>query len=80
MRAPSSPKLASHREAAWVGAFGWHTPETTVIGRERKQISISDCSASYQSWIPKGSTLVLFRSNSFPLPGDLAQKDGTSRP
>lgn len=53
-----APKLSSYGKAAWVGAFGWHTPKTTVIGRERRQISIRDSSASYQSWFPSDSTLV----------------------
>lgn len=57
-RLTPSPKLASFAKAAWVGAFGWHTPKTTVIGREKKQISISNSSASYQSWFPRNSTLV----------------------
>lgn len=57
-RLTPSPKLASFGKAAWVGAFGWHTPKTTVIGRGKKQISISNSSASYQSWFPRDSTLV----------------------
>ena len=57
-RLTPSPKLATFGKAAWVGAFGWHTPKTTVIGRGKKQISISNSSASYQSWFPRDSTLV----------------------
>lgn len=59
------PEVTWYGNAAWVGSFGWYPPKTTVIGGERKQISIR-IPQPFPSLDSKEPHLGVFRSSGFP--------------